>query len=321
MQLPFFSPRLPMTIIGLLLSMGLAMALAVTPSLAQTRMLETSFGPVEIPTNPTRIVATHTIAALPLVEFGVIPVGSVGFPEQQTALHIWEQVEDIPVVATRAERNFEAIAALEPDLIFETDTATDDVLERLRQIAPVVVLGLSGEDRADWRNRARQVADAVGALDRWQEYEDQLEAQQAHIADQYGDVLAENPLVAWATWTPGAPNIYTSQSTLGPLLLPTGAVFAPSAEALPYDGSEPAISLEQIGPVFEDARLVFYSTDHRGVPIDAVNDTRELEVYQRVPAVAEGREFPIGTVYTISYTNAFYLLDGFEAALEQFTAE
>lgn len=303
-------------------SVGVLALLVAMPALGQeTKILETTFGDVEIPANPQRIVATHTIAALPLVELGIMPVGSVEFPEMQTALHIWEQVEDLPIVATRAERNLEAIAALDPDPIFETDVVSDDVLERLRQIAPVVVLGLSGDDRADWRNRARQIADAVNALDRWQELEAELEAQQADIAERHGDILADNPLIAWATWTPAAPNIYTSESTLGPLLLPTGAVFAESAEALPYDGSEPAISLEQIGAVFEDASLVFYATDHRGVPIDAVNETRALDIYQRVPAVAEGREFPIGTVYTIGYTNAFYLLESFDAALEAFAGE
>lgn len=300
-----------------------AVAAFVTAAVAasaygQTRVIETTFGPVEIPQNPKRIVATHTIAALPLVEFGVMPVGSVAFPETQTAEYIWEQVKDLPVVANRAERNFEAILSLDPDLIFETSTANEETLAQLRQIAPVVVLGLSGDDRADWRNRARQVADAVNKLDVWQEMEERLEEQQADIASQYGAVLGENPLVAWATWTSGAPNIYTSQSTLGPLLLPTGAVFAQSAEVLPYDGSEPAISLEQIGNVFADAELIFYATDHRGVPDEAVQETRELEVYRNVQAVQTGREYPIGTVYTISYTNAFYLLDSFEAALSDF---
>src|SRR5690606_28108681 len=51
------------------------LALTIGPAIAQTRTLETSFGPVDIPANPTRIVTTHNIATQPLIELGVVPVG------------------------------------------------------------------------------------------------------------------------------------------------------------------------------------------------------------------------------------------------------
>lgn len=298
-----------------------ALSVAALPALGQTRTLETSFGDVEIPVAPTRVITTHTVATLPLVELGVIPVGASAAIERQTAPHIWEIFEDIPVVATGAERNIEAILMLEPDLILEHNMASDDVFQRLREIGPVVTVGISGDDRTNWQNRARQIADAVGALDRWQELEDRLAARQAEIAERYGDFLADNPITVWSSWDASSPAIYSSQSTAGPVLLPAGAVFAEGGEALPYENSETQISLEEIGTVMGDAAIVFYATDHRGEPVEAVAETRELDVYQRVPAVAQGREFPLGTVSIAGYTNALYLLDSFEAALEELVAQ
>lgn len=193
-------------------------------------------------------------------------------------------------------------------------------MARLRQIAPVVLVGVSGPDRANWQNRARQIADATGTLDRWEDLEDTLAARQAEIAERHGDFLADNPIAIWSSWDAVAPAIYASQSTAGAVLLPAGAVFADGVEALPYDGREPQISLEDIGTVLGDAQIVFYATDHRGVPVEAVEEIRALEVYRRVPAVAEGKEFPAGTVAIAGYTNAFYLLDTFEAALDELAA-
>lgn len=304
---------------GVLLS---AIVLSLTaPVQAQTRLVETSFGDVEVPTDPSRIVATHTVAALPLVELGFVPVGTRAFTENQTALDVWERVKDLPVVIAGGEANIEAIAALEPDLIFETNAAPDDVVEKLRQIAPVVIVGVRGADRSDWQNRAYQIADAVGALERWQDLEDELAERQARIANRCSDFLAEHPIAVWSSWDATAPAIYASQSTAGSVLLPTGAIFADGVEAVPYEDSEPQISLEQIGPVLGDAAIVFHSTDHRDTPVAPVAEIRALDIYQRVPAVAQGREFPIGTVAIAGYTNAFYLLDSFEAALEELSAE
>src|SRR5690606_31942126 len=133
-----------------------------------TRTLETSFGPVDIPANPTRIVTTHNIATQPLIELGVVPVGRGDVAEASVLPENWALIADVPTLTLEGgEPNYEQIAALEPDLIFEINVAADQRIERLQQIAPVVLIGIGGQDRALWQNRARQIADAVGALDAW----------------------------------------------------------------------------------------------------------------------------------------------------------
>lgn len=44
-------------------------------AVAQTRTVETTFGAVDVPENPVRIVTTHYIATQPLVDLGITPVG------------------------------------------------------------------------------------------------------------------------------------------------------------------------------------------------------------------------------------------------------
>lgn len=301
------------------LATSFALSLSATPIGAQeTRILETTFGSVEIPVDPTRIVTTHPVATHPLVDLGVIPVGRDGYQGEDYPL--WELIADVPVVAT-GERNIEAIAALEPDLILEVNGADDDLVARLREIAPVVLVGVTGPDRTDWRNRARQIADAVGALDRWQALEDELEARQAEIAARYGDFLAENPIAIWSIWTPGSPALYGSQSMSGPVLTAAGAVFAEGIEAVPYEGYEPQISIEDVPNVLGDARILFYPSDWAGNVADLVEETRNTEIHQRLPAVVEGREFAIGTQAVSSYLSAHFLLDQFEAAIAMLAAE
>lgn len=295
--------------------------LVAASALAQDmRTLETTFGPVEVPTDPVRIVSTHGIASFPLVELGVIPVGMLPLPQNFTPSHIFEAVADVPPVVSSGVINVEAILALEPDLIFATNLTPDDVLERLRQVAPVVLVGLSGDDRANWRNRARQIADAVNALDRWAELEAEFESRQADIAATYGEYLADKPIAIWSSWTEGQLGIYASPSLAGPILEPAGAVFAANVEALPYEEREPQISLEEMQNTFADARILFHLVDYNGAPAPIVSEIRGTDLYARIPAVAAGMEFPLSNVVVAGYANAFYVLDSFEDTLEKLTA-
>ena len=299
---------------------GMTLMVAAQGWAQETRMLETTFGEVEVPTNPTRIVSTHGIASFPLVELGVIPVGMLALPENYTPPDILEQVADVPSVVNGSEINLEAVVAANPDLIFASNRTPDDVLERLRQIAPVVVVGLSGEDRANWRNRARQIADAVNALDRWAELEAEFEMRQAALAQEYGSYLAENPIAIWSSWTEGMAHLYPSASLAGPILEPAGAVFSENAETLPYEGREPGVSLEELPTMLGDASIVFYLTDYQGAQDPIAGEIRETELYDRIPAVAGDREYPMASVVVAGYANALYVLDSFEDALEDLTA-
>lgn len=294
-----------------------AATLAIVPAHAQTRVLETTFGAVEIPAAPTRIVTTHYIATQPLLDLGIVPVGHGAVAEANVVPEYWPLIADVPTItADGGDLNYEQIVALAPDLIFEINTAPEQRIERLRQIAPVVLIGISGADRAQWQKRVHQIADAVGALEAYEARETELTARQAGIAAKYSDVAKDNPIAVWAVWQFGSPSIHTANSMTGRILTPAGAIYAGASEALAStDGTEVGISNEDIGAVLGDAGIVFYSANLDLSTIPDTEETRGLVNYQALPAVAEGREFPLGKLTIAGYGDAHAILDNYVAAL------
>lgn len=293
------------------------LALTIGPAPAQTRTLETSFGPVDIPANPTRIVTTHNIATQPLIELGVVPVGRGDVAEGSVLPENWALIADVPTVTLEGgEPNYEQIAALEPDLIFEINVAAEQRIERLQQIAPVVLIGIGGQDRALWQNRARQIADAVGALDAWEANEAEFIARQDEIASQYGDVAARHPIAIWDVWEFGIPAVYPSNTMVGRILEPAGAVFGPASEAMASElGEEVEFSNEQLGAVLGDAEVLFYGTAFDMSVYPETDETRALEVYQKLPAVAAGHDYPLGKLTISGYSDARAVLDNYAELL------
>jgi iron-siderophore transport system substrate-binding protein len=155
-------------------------------SSSDVRAVEHTMGSTEVPVEPQRVVvldSPHLDTALAL---GVTPVGSVqsdvaeGLPG-----YLGDRTEGIEVVGTIEEPDLEAIAALEPDLILSSQVRHEAIYEQLGDIAPTVfteyeegweaivgttadALGRADEGEellADYRDRAGEVGEAVGASD------------------------------------------------------------------------------------------------------------------------------------------------------------
>lgn len=117
---------------------------------------------------PERVVTLGTPAFENVVALGVEPVGStVSYLDELPYL---ADYADLPALqetltdASGAEINFEAIAALGPDLIVVPDwpNYTDEAtLSRLQQIAPTLAFDTLAEG-TDWRTGVVQVGEALG---------------------------------------------------------------------------------------------------------------------------------------------------------------
>jgi iron complex transport system substrate-binding protein len=309
--------------IGRSLTFGALMLLTfAVPAAAQTRIVTTTFGDVEIPVAPQRIVTVHNIATQPLIELGIIPVGIGSVPESQVVPENWARMAGIPAVDSGGDINFEQVVGLEPDLIFALNITPDDALTKLRQIAPVIQIGIGGADRPQWQKRAAQIADAVGRIPEYEALEAAFAARQAGIGAEYGAIAAANPIAAWATWSAGVINIFPSNSMIGNILVPAGAVFAAASEELITEtGAETEISSESVGTYLGDASLVLYGTNLDLTTNDFTATQRELANYRAVPAVAAGHEFPIGKVTIAGFGDANATLDNYVAAMEALAAQ
>lgn len=125
-----------------------------------TRTVETVFGQKQIPTDPQRVVIVQASALDTALSLGIEPVGSTywgGAGGVQDYL-VDEVPADMAVVGNDDEPDFEAIAALEPDLIIG-DEAISDNLAMFEAIAPVAAYNsLDSDGRSDWRHHLSAIA-------------------------------------------------------------------------------------------------------------------------------------------------------------------
>ncbi|MBW8172960.1 ABC transporter substrate-binding protein [Ornithinimicrobium sp. Arc0846-15] len=148
---------------------------------------------VEIPTNPEVVVATDWTAIRTLNDLGIevdaTPAANAGLPED---LAMYEG-DDIPVVGDVFEPDYEAIAAMEPDLVVVgSRSGTPEVVAEFERFAPAVIdMSVRTEDPAefvpDTRERVEQFGEIFGLKAEADELmtgvEDQIEALNAEITE------------------------------------------------------------------------------------------------------------------------------------------
>jgi iron complex transport system substrate-binding protein len=135
-----------------------------------------ALGTAEVPAAPERIVAvTGQMDLDALLALGLQPVAAGANFEDDTAVNPWseERLDDgVEVFKFRPEVNVEQVATFDPDLIVGHVGWLEPVYDRLRGVAPSVVVpydgGAEGED-AMWREPMRIVARAVGREERGEE--------------------------------------------------------------------------------------------------------------------------------------------------------
>ena len=163
-----------------------AVLLATTAHAAEMRNFEDVNGPVQIPVAPQRIVALNDhVLSMPLVELGAPLVGSAGRVDNEGKTFL-RGIKDllgvdfhnsgIEYIGNYWEPDIEAIAALNPDLIIAGEFHEAALLEKMRKIAPTLVVNTE----LPLLDFMRQIADAAGVLD---EYEARLARYQARIAE------------------------------------------------------------------------------------------------------------------------------------------
>lgn len=133
-------------------------------------------GTTVIPDESGRVVCVGLTDQDALLALGVTPVGTVEFYGEYPGA-IWPWAQDrvqgrIPeVVSSYESLNFEAVAALEPDLIIGVYAGlTRDEYDRLARIAPTVAQPAEFQDYGVlWQDQTRIVARALGRPQRAEE--------------------------------------------------------------------------------------------------------------------------------------------------------
>ena len=102
----------------------------------------TAFGDVEVPEEPVRVVALGWGDAETALALGVQPVGAsdwLAFGGEGVGPWAAGEYDQAPEIIETLEPSYEAIAALQPDLILDTKSpATQDRYDALSKIAPTI---------------------------------------------------------------------------------------------------------------------------------------------------------------------------------------
>ena len=139
---------------------------------AQTRIVQSVKGEVEIPADPKRIVDISG-SSEELALLGHTPVGTANVDSYETdkvPSYVQDKLGDAKVVghSMMDTMDIEAILAAEPDLIIMAPRQ-EKIYDQLKEIAPVVML----EDRSnDWEAKLKDVAELFGQEEEAQKWLD-----------------------------------------------------------------------------------------------------------------------------------------------------
>lgn len=229
---------------------------------------DTLYGPVEIPEpedGELTVVALGWSDAEVALALGVVPVATsdwLGFGADQNGVGPWAQdalggatleVYESPFDGY----DYEAIDALEPDVILNTRGAADEEqFNRLSEIAPTVFAPEgTGDFATSWDVQVTQIATALGL-------EDEGADVVAGIEESIDAAAAEHPQFEGVTAVTGtkfgeAYGAYIAGDFRWDLLESLGLVQNPAVLDLPASGFYVAISAEQISALDAEVAVFF----------------------------------------------------------------
>lgn len=268
----------------------------------------TAFGEVEIEEEPTRVVALGWGDAETALALGVQPVGASDWLEfGGEGVGPWSEglYDEAPEIIGTMEPSYEAIAALEPDLILDTKSdGTQERYDLLSEIAPTVGLPEGADPwQTTWDEQLELVGQALGR-------EEEAEELAAEVAQAFEDAAAQHPEfdgteVAVAAFTSEGFGAYVQGDARVDFMESLGFVNKPAIQEQAGATFAVEISEEQVSLLDAGLTVAF------PIYVEATEFTSN-PLWQALPSVQEGRAvvlddellasaFSIGTAPGILY--------------------
>ena len=271
--------------------------------------VQTKFGAVTIEQAPTRVVALGWGDAETALALGVQPVGAsdwLAFGGEGVGPWAAGRYATPPKIIGTTEPSYEAIAALEPDLILDTKSSGDAKRhELLAAIAPTVGVPEGGDNYlTSGPQQLSMIATALGKTAEGQQLQADVDAKfaaarSAHPQWQGKTVTAATKTSeGWGAYITGSERVAFLEQ-LGFVQNPEIAELSPNAT-----GFSVSISNEQVRLLDADVIVAFPIF----IPTDQITDD---PVFRTVPAVRDGRSvvidgdlaaaYSLGTTLAVEY--------------------
>lgn len=279
-------------------------------------------GEVVIPADPERVIATgYAVPVLleadaPLV--GISEWGrGVNFMSDED-LETYESTEKI-MGETADSINYDAVEQVDPDVIIlgiPLPVLGDVNMDRLEQIAPVVVLGPSVPD--SWKELGGRQAEAAGVLGNWDEQKETYYAKAGELKDKYADVLEGvefGHLGAYGDVTAGEFQREFAGSYGTHIAGDLGAEYYGQVKDASAGGAAKVSeysSIEELPASFAEADYITYTVEDDGTPSAEVQYVMDSPLWQNLPAVKAGHVIPIRYSEAATYASALQTLDALD---------
>lgn len=213
--------------------------------------------PVTVPADPQRVVTLSEPTLDGALALGVKPIGSVNGRGQTTMPnYLIDLADGTPAVGTVAQFNFEAIAALKPDLIltYASGGNNPESVAILQQIAPVYFVGYAG---AEWKTTFRNVANALNKVDEAEQLLTEFDGYAGDVRQRLYAAGFENRTFSIVRWQGSNASLILKELPPGMALEAIGLKRPPAQDKEGRGHSEP-ISLENLADA--DADYMFFGT-------------------------------------------------------------
>jgi iron complex transport system substrate-binding protein len=282
------------------------------PAGAATRPVQHLMGTANVPAKPQRVAVLWRPTLSAVVELGVRPVAAMGESNAKDLgpyLPSGYKTDDLAIVSSAREINFERLAAARPDLILATKALVDSQAsyDKLAQLAPTVVLNWTGTE--SWRTHVAEVATALDARAKADEvvkrYQDRLTAVRTALGAAAGKQVSLVRIQAAEEI-----RLETPKSFAGQILAEVG--FARPANQMSADANRDyiALSLERIPEATGDAIIVMVNS----TKTDAWKAISSNPLWTQLPAAKTNRVFTTDYDYwgASNYIGAHRILDDLE---------
>ncbi|WP_129664114.1 iron-siderophore ABC transporter substrate-binding protein [Phytoactinopolyspora endophytica] len=276
-------------------------------------VVETKFGEVTIDEQPERVVALGWGDAETALALGVQPVGAsdwLAFGGEGVGPWAEGLYDEPPEIIETLEPSYEAVAALQPDLILDVKSSGDqERYDRLSSIATTVGVPDGGDSYlTSPEQQVRMISTALGLAEQGDALLDEVDAAFEAAAAEHPEwqgktvVAAPKTSEGWGAYVEGAQRVVFLER-LGFQQSPTIEELEPGPEGFSVD-----ISPERLDLLDADVVVAFPIY----IPTTDITEDRQ---FQSVPAVADGRSVVIdgdlAAAYAIGTTLATqYAIDG-----------